>query len=94
MDFSCCLEMLYADLPFLPRFAQAKKDGFSHVEFWNWDNKDIPAVKAALRDNGLKLAAFQGDSGGRMADRNEHGQFLAGVEKGLEVARELGAARR
>ncbi|MDR2390231.1 MAG: TIM barrel protein, partial [Planctomycetota bacterium] len=57
----------------------------------NWDNKDIPAVKAALRDNGLKLAAFQGDSGGRMVDRNEHGQFLDGVKKGLDIARELGA---
>ncbi|MDR1534870.1 MAG: TIM barrel protein [Planctomycetota bacterium] len=91
MKFSCCIEMIYAEAPFMRRFPQAKADGFEYVEFWNWDGKDIPAIKQALKDNGLKLAAFQGDCGGRMVDGAEHERYLDGVRKGIEIARELGA---
>ena len=91
MKFSCCIEMIYMDVPFMQRFAQARADGFEYVEFWNWDGKDIPAIKKALQDNGLKLGAFQGDCGGRMVDKAEHAQYLDGVKKGIEIARELGA---
>ncbi len=91
MKFSCCIEMIHTDLPFMQRFAKAKADGFLYVEFWNWDNKDIPAIKKALADNGLRLAAFQGNSAGRMVDANDHALYLDGVKKGIEVAKELGA---
>lgn len=91
VKFSCCIEMIYTALPFMQRFAKAREDGFSYVEFWNWDNKDIPAIKKALQNTGLKLAAFQGNSGGRMVDASEHELYLDGVRKGIEVARDLGA---
>lgn len=91
MKFSCCIEMIYTEVPFVQRFAKAKVDGFSYVEFWNWDNKDISAIKKALQDNGLKLAAFQGDCGGRMVDAREHERYLDGVKKGLDIAVDLGA---
>ena len=91
MKFSCCIEMIYLDLPFMRRFAKAREDGFAYVEFWSWDGKDIPAIKKALADNGLKLAAFQGDNGGRMVDKAEHAAYLDGVKKGIDIAVELGA---
>lgn len=91
MKFSCCVEMIYTDLPFIDRFYKAKEDGFKYVEFWNWDNKDIPAIKKVLEETGLKIAAFQGNSGGRMVDAREHDAYMCGVQQGIEVAKEIGA---
>ena len=61
MKFSCCIEMIYLEYDFLERIRKAKEDGFAYFEFWNWDNKDIPAIKRVMEETGMKLAAFQGD---------------------------------
>lgn len=90
MKFSCCIEMLFTEVEFIKRFEKAREAGFEYVEFWNWDNKDIPAVKKALADTGLKMAAFQGNSQGRMVDKNDRQLYLDGVKKGIEIAHELG----
>lgn len=91
MHFSCCIEMIYTELEFTQRIYQAKADGFAYVEFWNWDNKDIAAIKKALLETGMKLAAFQGNSLGRMVDIRDEKLYLDGVKKGIEVAKELEA---
>lgn len=54
--FSGCIEMLFRDLPFLDRFAAAAKAGLTAVEFWGWAGKDLPAIAAAAKDNGLDIA--------------------------------------
>ena len=46
---SACIEAMYTELPFLERFQAAKKDGFDFVEFWEWRNKDLDAVKRLPR---------------------------------------------
>lgn len=89
MKFSCCIEMIFTEVEFIKRFEAAKKAGFEYVEFWNWNNKDIPAIKRELQNTGLKLAAFQGNGRGRMVDKNDHVVYLEDVKKGLEVAAEL-----
>lgn len=91
MKFSCCIEMIYTEYDFVERIYKAKEDGFEYVEFWNWDDKDIPMIKKALDDTGMKLAAFQGNSKGRMVDAEDAEIYFDGVLKGLEVAKELGA---
>lgn len=91
MKFSCCIEMIYTEYDFIERIYKAKEDGFEYVEFWNWDNKDIPAIKTVLKDTGMKLAAFQGNSAGRMVDFEDAELYLDGVKRGIEIAEELGA---
>lgn len=91
MRFSCCIEMIYTEYEFIKRIYKAKEDGFEYVEFWNWDNKDIPAIKKALNATGMKLAAFQGNSAGRMVDYEDAEIYLEGVRRGVEIAKELGA---
>lgn len=91
MKFSCCIEMIYMEYDFIDRICKAKEDGFEYVEFWNWDDKDIPAIKKALDETGMKLVAFQGNSKGRMVDERDAELYLEGVVKGIEVAKELGA---
>ncbi len=47
IQLSSCIEMMFREFPFEQRFAEAKKLGFSGVEFWGWEGKDLPAVAAA-----------------------------------------------
>ena len=91
MKFSCCIEMIFTEMEFIKRFEAAKKAGFEYVEFWNWDNKDLKAIKRELEGNGLKMAALQGNGRGRMVDKNDHEVYLDDVKKGIEVAVELGS---
>lgn len=91
MKFSCCIEMIYLEYDFLDRIRKAKEDGFEYFEFWNWDNKDIPAIKKVMEETGMKLAAFQGNSDGRMCDANDAEVYMEGVKKGIAIAKELGA---
>lgn len=92
MKFSCCIEMIYLEYDFVDRIRKAKEDGFEYFEFWNWDNKDIPAIKKAMEETGMKLAAFQGNSVGRMCDALDAEVYMEGVKKGIEIAKELNAA--
>lgn len=91
MKFSCCIEMIYLEYDFLERIRKAKEDGFEYFEFWNWDNKDIPAIRRVMDETGMKLAAFQGNSEGRMCDALDADIYLEGVKKGIAVAKELRA---
>ncbi|MHC1762576.1 MAG: hydroxypyruvate isomerase family protein [Negativicutes bacterium] len=91
MKFSCCIEMIFTEVPFIERFRKAKESGFEYVEFWNWDTKDIAAIKNELVKNGLKLAAFQGNHKGRMINAEDQDIYFQGVVQGLEIAKELGA---
>lgn len=91
MKFSCCIEMLYLEYDFLDRIRKAKEDGFEYFEFWNWDNKDIPAIKKVMDETGMKLAAFQGNSEGRMCDALDAEIYMEGVKKGIEIAKKLKA---
>jgi hydroxypyruvate isomerase len=61
------------------------------VEFWDWQTKDLEAIKKALKENGLKLGVFQGDTEGRMTNPEDKDRYIAGVMKSLEPAKMLGA---
>jgi hydroxypyruvate isomerase len=98
--FSANLSFLYADLPFLERFAAAAKDGFRAVEYvgpYGFPAEDVAAV---LRANGLAQALFNlpagnwdgGERGiGCHADRVV--EFRAGVETAIRYAQALGCEK-
>ena len=58
MKFSCCIEMIYTEYPFLERFQKAKDAGFDYVEFWNWNDKDIDAIERTIKEVGIPVATF------------------------------------
>lgn len=95
--FSANLSFLYADLPFLDRFAAAAKDGFRAVEYVGPYGFPAEDVAAALKSNGLTQALFNlpagnwdgGERGiGCLADRVV--EFQAGVETAIRYAQALG----
>lgn len=98
--FSANLSFLYADLPFLDRFAAAAKDGFKAVEYVGPYGFPAEDVAAALKANGLTQALFNlpagnwdgGERGiGCHADRVT--EFQAGVETAIRYGQALGCDR-
>lgn len=98
--FSANISFLYADLPFLDRFAAAAKDGFQAVEYVG--PYDLPAaeVAAALNTHGLTQALFNLPAGNWDAGERGigcHGdrvaEFQAGVMTAIHYGQALGCTR-
>jgi hydroxypyruvate isomerase len=95
--FAANLSMLFAERPFLDRFAAAARAGFRGCEYWS--PYEFPAAEIAdrLRDNGLVQVLFNlpmGDVGkgerglACLPDRVE--EFRAGVGRAADYAQALG----
>jgi hydroxypyruvate isomerase len=94
--FAANLSMLYADAPFLERFALAHASGFDAVEFLFPYACEAEQLRERLRRYQLKLVLFNlpcgdwnaGDRGMACAPRRIE-EFRAGVQSALDYAREL-----
>jgi hydroxypyruvate isomerase len=86
-----CIEPLYSELPFLDRFAAAKKDGFDFVEFWSWTDKDLDAVKKASVDSGITISGFNGDADYSLVDPSHKKKYLDFLKKSVDAAIKIGA---
>lgn len=85
MKKSANIEVLYTELPW-ERFAAAKNDGFDYIEFWNWDDKDLPQVKKLLDKNSLAISTMSGDKAYSMCDPGRRKEYLAFIQKSLKAA--------
>jgi hydroxypyruvate isomerase len=90
MKASICIEMLFTDLPFLERIKKAAELGYDAVEFWNWDNKDMPAIKQTAADAGIKVLTFQSNRGGTLINAQQRDDFVAGIEESFDQANQMG----
>lgn len=91
LNLSVCIETLYTELPFLERIKAVKSDGFSHIEFWSWENKDLEAIKNVCRDIDMKIKTFNGDSSYSLIDPTHKKDYLTYLEKSILVAKEINA---
>lgn len=93
IHYSACIELLFKHEgdTLADRIQHAKDAGFDRVEFWNWMNKDVPAIKQALEDTGVKLAAIVAEPMVWLTDPENHEVFLMGLEQSAQTALELGA---
>jgi hydroxypyruvate isomerase len=97
LQFDANLTMLFTEVPFLERFALAKKAGFPAVEYHFPYKYSAADLKSALTKNGLKQVLFnlppgnwsKGDRGiAACPDRVD--EFRAGIPKAIAYALELG----
>lgn len=89
--YSACIELLFhEEARFADRIRAAKAAGLDAVEFWRWSNKDLEAVKAALDETGLPLAAILCEPISRITDPELHSTFIEGVRASLLAALKLG----
>ncbi len=88
--FAVNIEMWWPKLPWLQRLEQAARFGYPAIEFWPWQNRDIPAMAAACKKLKLEVAQFTawGFRPG-LNDPKNHDAFVAAVEAGCKVAHPL-----
>jgi hydroxypyruvate isomerase len=91
MKTSVCIEMIYTEVPFMERIAKSAAAGFDAIEFWNWDNKNLPAIRAAVEEVGIGIASFQANLGGTLIHPEQREGFVTGIVQSLEKAREVGS---
>lgn len=91
MKTSVCVEMIFTEVPFVKRIEMAAKAGFEAIEFWNWDNKDMPGIKVAVQKVNIAIATFQLNRGGTLLNREDRSRFVAGIQESLAMAQEMGA---
>lgn len=89
MRASVCIEMIYTEFPFLDRIKIAADQGFDAVEFWNWDNKDMPAIKATVEAAGIEIAAFQSNRGRTLINPAHRKDFIGGIRESLTMANQM-----
>lgn len=89
MIFSAHIEALYTELPFAERFISAKKDGFSYVEFWDWDNKDLAEVVKLCEEYDLELSAMSGDKHYDMCNPKDSERYIEQVKKSIDIANKI-----
>jgi hydroxypyruvate isomerase len=98
--FAANLTFLFAELPFLDRFAAARRAGFDAVEFVSPYEHAPEEVARAARDAGVEVAIFnlppgdwaKGDRG-IGCDPARVPEFRDGVPRALAYARALGCSR-
>lgn len=98
--FAANVSMLFAEHPFLERFAQARAAGFAAVEFLFPYEYDTAAITRELRANGLQQVLFNLPAGdfaagdrGLANDPRRVAEFRQGVADALAIAKELDAGK-
>ncbi len=98
--FAANLTMLFTEVPFLERFALARKAGFTHIEYLFPYPFEAEALKAELDKHDLQQVLFNLPSGdwaagdrGIAASPGREEEFRAGVPKAIEYAKVLGVSR-
>ncbi len=98
--FAANLTLLFGEVPFLERFAAARRAGFDAVEFVSPYEHPAAEVAAAARDAGVEVALFNLPAGdwakgdrGVACDPSRAAEFRDGVGRALEYARALSCPR-
>ncbi|SHF49279.1 hydroxypyruvate isomerase [Kaistia soli DSM 19436] len=98
IDFSVCIELAFGegDRPFPDRVRAAVDAGFPAVEIWDWRDKPLDALAAALDATGarlLTLCAEDWRNKCQLADRQSHAEFVRRVRDTAHIAVDLRAPK-
>jgi len=98
--YSLNLGFFYADVPLIERIAQARKDGFTAVEFWWPAGVDHQQIVAAVREAGVSVELFNMDEGdyargerGYAGDPSRREEWRASLQEALALAEALRCPR-
>lgn len=89
MKYAVNIEPLYPDLDFCEKIRRVKAAGFDRIEFWDWSNKDVRAVKTVCEETGVKITAFCATAKASMCDREHRAEAVDWVKKTIETAKFL-----
>ena len=89
MFYSVCVSAVFRGLSVEDAIGRVKEAGLDVCEFWSWWDKDVPAIRRALDEHGVRLSAIcmqfipLNDPAMRQA-------FLDGLRESLDAAKRLG----
>lgn len=86
---SVCIEMFWRDQPHHERVPLVAELGYQACEFWGWKNKDIAAMRGALDEHGLALAAICLEPNFSLIARGSQKELVEGMRETAGVAKEL-----
>jgi hydroxypyruvate isomerase len=89
---SVCIEMYWPNLPYVQRVARVAAAGLAAYEFWNYSDKDLPALQEAAAQHGVALAGFVSEPGFALTGPTPVAAHAEGVAKAAAVGRQLGAS--
>ncbi|WP_224270913.1 hydroxypyruvate isomerase family protein [Haloprofundus salinisoli] len=87
VDFSVCIEMVYDDDPFHDRIGRAADAGAGAIEFWDWREKDLGALRAAADDADILIAGCT--AGGVLTDLGATDETVETIRESIATASEL-----
>jgi len=95
IKLSACIEMLFNEMDFYSRPQAAADCEMDAIEFWGWNNKDLPALAGACAKAGITISACgvstadkkrQADWGRwGLLDRRNHALLEENVRETLDV---------
>ncbi len=84
-----CIEMLFGNISAEEKIEKLADEGFSHIEFWSWKDKNIPAIKEVCKKRNVAVANFSGQRLGDLINENTHHVVLEDYSNALNAARLL-----
>lgn len=90
LTFSANIEMFAPPIDFYDRFAAAHQVGFSHVEFWSWEQKDLSRVASICKDLSLGISSISGDgSEFSLCDDRHQKSYIEYARASIEAAHKI-----
>ena len=88
--YAANIEMWWRSRPFIERIHAAADSGFTHVEFWPYENKDIDAIAKACNERDITVAQFTawGFVPGLNNPKN-HEAFVEKIKESCKIAKQL-----
>lgn len=90
VNISVCVEALWNDDPVEKRIRTLAALGVAAFEFWTWSNKNLDALKKAMNDTGIKLAACMFEAEKPLVDPTAGETLMNGLRKSISVVQNLG----
>ena len=88
--FAVNIEIWWKDLPVTERIEKAAELGYSGIEFWGYEDKDLDAMAEKCRELGITVCQFTawGFKPG-MNNPVNHDQFEEKIKEAIQVAKKL-----
>lgn len=89
IDISMDLETIYPGLDIVSKLQNVAQAGFTGVEFWSWDDKDLPRIESVCDDLGIRITAFSGTKSYSPCDRETTPEYVDWIKRSVEAAQSV-----
>jgi hydroxypyruvate isomerase len=89
LQLSVCIEWIFEDRDFPARIDAVAEAGLPAIEFWGWQDKDLPAIIERKEHHGLAVATVSLDPPVYLLDGDAIPAFVQGVRESCRIAQQL-----